>query len=502
MSDRQARKDVNDAIISTGSAGIGLLVDAGNSSKNKRKQNKEKREQREAQENSMDTNEPIELVHEVQKQQWVNRVNDARVAGKITTWVSSLHPKNLECRLEGNFLNGSYNLSQKLRFSDGSVWLLRMPIVGNVSEEYADEKVAIEVEVLSILHQSDVPVPRVMAWGLKPANPLDLGPYIVMEFIEGISVNTLLRQHPKTRLIKEDIPDDDIELLYRQFARILLRIFQLNFPRLGSLPTPVTSFHAPVRPLTFKVHDILQTGGVDTFADYFSYLTGQDWCQFRCQPNSGGGPFVTKAKYAALCGLQAVASQLIEPTHAADDLTVVGVVDLEWSYAGPAQLFGSAPWWLLQDRLNNWDTFLDKEEAPRVLESYLRHLDMFKTVLEEEERGMPGQTMELSRLVKWSEESGSMWLHMLLSWGFNHPDSLPFKQLQAHLGREQWDKLREIPNQLEAIKFTERKLGDLSKYDELLEEVESLYKDVENGKMTPEAFVAVVAELNNKEGDN
>jgi len=25
-----------------------------------------------------------------------------------------------------------------------------------------------------------------------------------------------------------------------------------------------------------------------------------------------------------------------------DDLTIVGVVDLEWSYTGPAQLFGSA----------------------------------------------------------------------------------------------------------------------------------------------------------------
>jgi hypothetical protein len=61
------------------------------------------------------------------------------------------------------------------------------------------------------------------------------------------------------------------------------------------------------------------------------------------------------------------------------------VVDLEWSYAGPAQLFGSAPWWLLQDQLNNYDTFLDKEEAPRVLARYLRNLDVFKTVLEEEE---------------------------------------------------------------------------------------------------------------------
>jgi hypothetical protein len=65
-------------------------------------------------------------------------------------------------------------------------------------------------------------------------------------------------------------------------------------------------------------------------------------------------------------------------------LTVVGVVDLEWSYVGLAQLFGSAPWWLLQDRLNNWDIDLDKEEYPKVLARYLRYLEIFKRVLEEE----------------------------------------------------------------------------------------------------------------------
>jgi hypothetical protein len=36
-----------------------------------------------------------------------------------------------------------------------------------------------------------------------------------------------------------------------------------------------------------------------------------------------------------------------------------------------------------------------------------------------------------------------MWLHMLLSWGFNHPDSLPFTQLQARFGQERWEELEE-----------------------------------------------------------
>jgi hypothetical protein len=112
-----------------------------------------------------------------------------------------------------------------------------------------------------------------------------------------------------------------------------------------------------------------------------------------------------------------------------DDLTIVGMVDLEWSYIGPAQLFGSAPWWLLQDRLNNWDTSLD-EESPEIVARFFKYLKIFKRVLEEEEEKMPGnQEKELSNLVKRSEVSGAMWLHMVLSCGFNDADNLPFTQL-------------------------------------------------------------------------
>jgi hypothetical protein len=36
-------------------------------------------------------------------------------------------------------------------FSDSTIWLLRLLLVGNVCDEYADEKVAIKVEVLSLI---------------------------------------------------------------------------------------------------------------------------------------------------------------------------------------------------------------------------------------------------------------------------------------------------------------------------------------------------------------
>jgi hypothetical protein len=51
-----------------------------------------------------------------------------------------------------------------------------------------------------------------------------------MDFIEGVSVNTLLREQHNTRLLRNDICDDDGKFLYRQFARILLQLFQIDFP--------------------------------------------------------------------------------------------------------------------------------------------------------------------------------------------------------------------------------------------------------------------------------
>lgn len=52
---------------------------------------------------------------------------------------------------------------------------------------------------------------------------------------------------------------------------------------------------------------------------------------------------------------------------------------------------------------------------------------------------MPGRKEgELSSLVKWSQTSGAMWLHMLISSGFNDTYSFPFKQLCQHIGDTEW----------------------------------------------------------------
>ncbi|OJZ90609.1 hypothetical protein ASPFODRAFT_56887 [Aspergillus luchuensis CBS 106.47] len=421
----------------------------------------------------MDTNALVELIHEVQGQLWVDKVNETHKLGRLCPWVSTFHPDKLPCELEGSFHHGAFNAGMKMVFSDRTVWM----------------KVAMEVTALRLIRErTAIPVPRVRAWGPAATNPLGLGPSIA--------------ERP-SRLMRADISDHDVEFIYRQMARFLLQLFRLDFEQIGSLPPPPLTeahrFTSLPRPLTFKVHSILQNGGVNTFGDrtkgfattteYFQYVVGQDWEQLVHQPNS----------YVAFKALRSFVPDLIHPkynhgnfklicddlglanliVHSKDDLTVVGVVDLEWSYIGPAQLFGSAPWWLLQDRPVNsaWD--YNGEEPPEIAARTPGH-----------------EEKELSSLVKWSQESGAMWLHILLSSGFNDHRSFPFTKLRQHFGADGWAKREkefDCAEELEA--FASRKVRELDKYDEDLEQVEENKALMDNRRMTKEEFILAAAAI-------
>ncbi|GAB1205865.1 hypothetical protein APSETT445_004544 [Aspergillus pseudonomiae] len=224
---------------------------------------------------------------------------------------------------------------------------------------------------------------------------------------------------------------------------------------------------------------------------YFQYLAEQEWEQLFYQQNSVCGTPDAKYKYHAFKVLKTFIPDLINAKYdrgkfklicngsglakliVREDFTVVGT--------GPAQLFGSAPWWLLQDRPVNieWDYY----GAPRKIVSlYFRYLDIFIRVLEEEEAKLPGHDdRELSSLVKWSKESGAMWLHMLLSSGFNDHTSFTFSKLRLHLGAE-WAK--------RAKKLDGEEEPDLDNYDEALAKLEENKVLVDDGKITKEEFVA------------
>lgn len=138
-----------------------------------------------------------------------------------------------------------------------------------------------------------------------------------------------------------------------------------------------------------------------------------------------------------------------------------------------------------------WDC--NNDGPPKVAERYFRYLEVFKRVLEEEEAKMPEhEEKELSRLVRWSQDSGAMWLHMLLSAGFNDERSFPFTQLRQHLGAAEWARReREFDNLAELDEFAAQKVRELDEYDRALEKREEYKALVDSEKMTRDDFIAM-----------
>ena len=110
----------------------------------------------------MDMNALVDIVHEVQSQLWFDKINEAHRSGHLCKWVSTFHPGRLPCQLDGTFHHGAFNAGMKMVFSDNTAWMARFPRVGMVSDDYADEKVAMEVAALNLIgNRTSIPVPKV-----------------------------------------------------------------------------------------------------------------------------------------------------------------------------------------------------------------------------------------------------------------------------------------------------------------------------------------------------
>jgi hypothetical protein len=244
---------------------------------------------------------------------------------------------------------------------------------------------------------------------------------------------------------------------------------------------------------------------------------GQDWKQLLKQPNSVCGEFDGKQKMQAFSALRTLLPEFIHKDYdkgpfklvcedfglanlivrSHHDLTIIGVVDLEWSYAGPAQLAAS-PWWLLQARLTLYDLELEEEakKSAKILDRYLKYLDIFIRVLKQEERILTASQSTLSKLVEWSRESGAMWLHMLLHTGFNYVGSIPFVQLREHIGLKKWQRIKDEVMDHETLRSLVRtKIVHLERYDELLEEIRVVHDKFSRGEMDAQGTLEAINSL-------
>ena len=159
-----------------------------------------------------------------------------------------------------------------------------------------------------------------------------------------------------------------------------------------------------------------------------------------------------------------------------DDLNIVGVVDLEWSYIGPAQLLATAPWWILQARPN---TLAASDEHAGM---YLQYLNKFMQILEaEEEKLQPDQRKGLSSLVKRSQENGTMWYLMVLRGFYIDVTDLPCDQLIA--STPDWENLAAEVAGEEAQAFVTKKLDGLRPFFDEKKMVESMEEKLKAGTL-------------------
>ncbi|KFX93034.1 hypothetical protein O988_07031 [Pseudogymnoascus sp. VKM F-3808] len=366
----------------------------------------------------MDWDERAEHSHRADSLAWSSKFNEAR-GGPLSTWLSTFR-NGLPCEVVGD-LCGSFNWCCKVEFEDHIKWIVRFAVPGKVMN--GDEKIRSEVATMQFINaETTIPIPLVIAWGTSDDNPLGLGAFILMEFIEGESLGKILEEFPEPehgQILKSDIDENDLETIYRQVANILLQLSEHDFSQIESL-SRIDNTHscAASRSLTLKLNEIESHGGVfvgdsisrifSSATEYFHHIADQDLRHLLKQPNSIDNADDARNKY----------------THY---LKIVAVLDWEWAYTAPYQMLYSPPRWLLIKKPIHWDAD-DNPEVP-YLSQYKSQFQIFVQILEVEEsqrardmgRTLTGEIM--SNLMRKSMDDGKFWFHELVYSCFESPSN-------------------------------------------------------------------------------
>lgn len=179
-------------------------------------------------------------------------------------------------------------------------------------------------------------------------------------------------------------------------------------------------------------------------------------------PDLDNGPF------KLICNDFGLANMIV---NNAEDLTIVAVIDWEWSYAGPLQLFWSPPRWLLMQTPNTWSEFDERHTE------YNRYLDMYLQIFGEAEKAYGHDTVAEERpsaLMRQFKTDGRLWFHHIMWEGFNSPNHVPFEQLRAAVSDFD-DLVAKLPS-AKADAFVEAKMRDLTEYRAKLAEKKQRYE--------------------------
>ncbi|KAI9833951.1 MAG: hypothetical protein M1819_003460 [Sarea resinae] len=405
---------------------------------------------------------------------------------------------------------GALNRCYRVKFQGGQDALVRLPILGRVA--FRKEKVADEIAVMEYLaRNSSIAVPRVLGSGT-----CGVGPYMVMEFVEGeLLSNYLKAPSPDPTEVETLDPNISLSMLksaYRGMARIVLALSKCQSSRIGAIiGDQAGSFSVDKRAVTFNLNELVTFANYppselpqhpfSTATDYFVSLAEGHMRHLENQRNDAIDDAVDcRRKYVARCLFLKIARGFstryntepfrlfcddLRPANVivGDDLSVRGVIDWEFCYMAPAEFTFSSPWWLLLAHPDNWDQ--TEDSLGDFFHHYLPRQKVFIEVLkdcedEEIQAGKLLHTQRLSDEMAQSTHNGLFWFCLAarsgfsfdeIYWRFMDPQYYgSFQSLEQRielLSSEERNNLEEFVK-MKMMQAEERKLDQYRTLDEVL----------------------------------
>lgn len=346
-----------------------------------------------------------------------------------------------------DFVKGSFNLSFQISFSNGGPdALIRFPKPGHTSTALRDEKVTNEVHIMEYLSQnSTIPIPRIHSWGLTVESPNQLGPFIIMDYVDGTLLSTLLKEPNENDqdppILNKNIDNTMLDKIYYQIADYMFQLSQLTFTRIGAISKnhATNTWSTTTRPLTYNMNELATVSGYpmdqfptapfDRAGDYFRSLAKEHLTHLWTQRNLADDVEIANQRYIArhrfaqliekyciddtgpflpFCDDMRPSNMLIDP----ETLCITAVLDFEFTNAFPAQFSYDPPWWLL---LSGPELWLDKCSIDEFLTLYEPRMEQFLRALEQVEKdsALRKQLCEptLSTRMRDSWRTGRFWFN-------------------------------------------------------------------------------------------
>lgn len=193
---------------------------------------------------------------------WARHFNSVK-GEPLTTSISGFR-SGMSCSII-DYIPGTFNLNCRIHFSNNVEWIVRFPVSGRAMGD-VDAKVRHEVAVMKLIRsRTGIPIPEIVAWGCVNTCPLNLGPFIIMEYAEGKVLARLLEVPPQLqtgKILRDDIDPRILEKIYRQVARFSLELAEIEFSSIGTVFEDENGFGVDSGPVTVKMNDIEREDGI------------------------------------------------------------------------------------------------------------------------------------------------------------------------------------------------------------------------------------------------